>query len=316
MGLRRFAAAALVGALALAACGSTGSGEGSAGPGDGDVIEIATTTGMVADVARNVGGERVEVTALMGPGIDPHLYTPTASDVDTLAEADIVFYNGIELEGRMTDLLDGLERQGRTAVAVAETIDEASLLAGEDASYAFDPHVWFDVAMWSETIEPVEATLREADPDHAAVFAANADAYRAELAELDDYVTGRVAEIPESTRVLVTAHDAFRYFGAAYGIEVRGLQGISTATEAGAGDVRDLASFLCERRIPAIFVESSIPPATVEAVQEAARSQGCDVELGGELFSDAMGDEGTPEGTYVGMVTHNVDTITEALAKP
>jgi manganese/zinc/iron transport system substrate-binding protein len=196
---------------------------------------------------------------------------------------------------------------------VAEAIDPAKLKAPPEFEGFYDPHVWFNVDFWIDATGSVEAALSEMDPQHAEAYAANAEAYRAELEALDAYVREQAARVPEAQRVLITAHDAFNYFGDAYGFEVRGLQGISTASEASTADVQGLARFIAERQIPAIFVESSVPPRTVEAVQAAVRAQGFDVQIGGELFSDAMGSPGTAEGTYEGMVRHNIDTIVGAL---
>ncbi|HMM41709.1 MAG TPA: zinc ABC transporter substrate-binding protein [Thermomicrobiales bacterium] len=297
-------------ALVMVGCGR----EVGSAPADieGRQIRAVATTGMVGDVARNVGDERVAVTTLMGPGIDPHLYKASARDVEALDEADILFYNGLHLEGRMTSIFERLSVT-RPTVAVAEGIPAERLLRPPEFEGAWDPHVWFDVELWSYTIDAVRDALVALDPAHAATYHANADAYRADLAALDAWVADRVATISANSRLLITAHDAFGYMGAAYGLEVRGLQGASTATEAGAADVRGLADLIVERRIKAIFVESSVPKATIEAVQAAVRARGHEVTVGGQLFSDAMGGEGTPEGTYVGMVRHNVETIVSAL---
>jgi manganese/zinc/iron transport system substrate-binding protein len=277
-------------------------------------IQITTTTGMIADLAQNIGGDRVVVTSLMGPGVDPHLYKPSAGDIRKLEDADIIFYNGLELEGRMTDILVKIARSGTPTVPVAEGIPEDLLREPPQFAGKYDPHIWFDVTLWQMAAQRVKDELATFDPSSEATFQANLDAYLASLDELDVYVRDEIARIPDEQRVLITAHDAFGYFGNQYGIDVRGLQGTSTATEATAGDIQALAEFIAERRIPAIFVESSVPPATIEAVQAAVRDRGFDVAIGGQLFSDAMGAAGTPEGTYLGMVRHNVDTIVGALA--
>jgi manganese/zinc/iron transport system substrate-binding protein len=296
-------------AFILTACGE----DASSGADVSDrQIRVVATTGMIADTVRNVGGDRLDVTGLMGPGVDPHLYRPTASDVTALEAADIIFYNGLELEGRMTDIFVRLARTTPT-VPVAQDIPSESLLASQDYEDAYDPHVWFDVKLWQSVVRVIEAELAELDPDHADEYRANADSYIAELEALDAYVVEQIETIPPDSRVLITAHDAFGYFGHRYGVEVIGLQGISTAAEAGAADVQDLTRLIVEREVKAIFVETSVPVATIEAVRAAVQSQGSDVEIGGELFSDAMGNEGTPEGTYIGMITHNVDTIASAL---
>jgi manganese/zinc/iron transport system substrate-binding protein len=275
-------------------------------------LQVVTTTGMIADVASNVGGDRVQVTALMGPGVDPHLYRASEGDITRLAGADVVLYNGLHLEAKMGEVLEQMG-DGITSVAVTDAIDDADLLSPPEFEGTHDPHVWFDVDKWRAVSGLVRGTLQGADPEGAAEYSANATAYDRELQALDEYVRAQVELVPSDRRVLITAHDAFHYFGDAYGFEVRGLQGISTATEAGTGDVQDLATFIATRRIPAIFVESSVPVRNIEAVQAGVRAKGWDVRIGGELFSDAMGRPGTPEGTYVGMVTHNVETIVEAL---
>ena len=278
----------------------------------GRQIRVVTTTSMITDLVENVAGERADVTGLMGPGIDPHVYKASEGDVQTLAEADVIFYNGLHLEAKMADVLERIEGHIET-VAVTEKIEASALLESPQFAGAFDPHVWFDVRLWMMALEQVRDSLVELDPAHADVYRTNARRYLAELAKLDRDVRELVERVPPKQRVLVTAHDAFNYFGKAYGFEVLGLQGISTAAEAGAGDVQALAEFIAERRIPAIFVESSVPQQTIKAVQEAVRSRGFDVQIGGQLYSDAMGDPGTAEGTYPGMVRHNVETIVNAL---
>ena len=297
--------------LALAACGPAGGG--SDAPLAERQVQVVATTSMIADLAREVGGDRVDVEGLMGPGVDPHLYRPRESDVARLVGADVVLYNGLELEGKMGEVLEQVQGRGIVAEPVAEGIPETALLAPPEFQGNFDPHVWMDVSLWSEVAASVAAALSDLDPTHAETYADNLLAYQARLDSLDAYVRDRVAEVPPEMRVLVTAHDAFNYFGRAYGFDVRGLQGISTATEAGTADVRDLAAFVAERRIPALFVESSVSPRSIEAVREAVRDRGFDVQIGGNLFSDALGDAGTPEGTYEGMIRHNVDTIVSAL---
>ena len=299
---------AAVGALLLGACAppEPPQAEGR--------LNVVTTTGMVRDVVENVGGEHVRVTALMGPGIDPHLYKASEGDVRRLFRADIVFYTGLHLEARMGEVLEEMGTRART-VAIGEAVPAGRRLAPPEFEGAYDPHLWFDVGLWSLTVDTVAATLAAADPAHAADYRARAAAYRRALGELDAYVRAQAQRVPRETRVLITAHDAFNYFGRAYGFQVRGLQGISTASEAGTADVQALAAFIAERRIPAVFVESSIPRRTIEAVREAVRARGFDVQIGGSLYSDAMGNPGTPQGTYDGMVRHNIDTIVGALLR-
>jgi manganese/zinc/iron transport system substrate-binding protein len=276
-------------------------------------INVVATTGQVADAVRNVGRHRVSVRVLMRPGVDPHLYRPSAGDVDALGDADIIFYNGLELEGRMTDLFVKMSRAGKPTVPVAEGIPEDLLRESKELQGRYDPHVWFDVALWKYAVSNVADALAELDPSSKDLYQQNSAAYLRQLDELDAYIRAQAATVPESARVLITAHDAFGYFGQAYGFEVKGLQGISTAAEASPRDVRDLARFICERGIKAIFVESSAPRETIEAVQAAAKAAGCAVGIGAELFSDAMGNEGTPEGAYIGMLRYNIDAIVNAL---
>jgi len=276
---------------------------------DGKLLVVATT-GMVADLAIRVGGEHVAVEALMGPGVDPHLYQATPSDLRKLRAADVILYSGKGLEGKMASVLDKLGKS-KAVAAVTDAIAEDELSTHTPGHV--DPHVWFDVALWSRCVAIVGETLAKADPAHADAFRENAASYASELeGELDAWVRSRIATIPIEQRVLITSHDAFRYFGRAYHVEVRGLQGISTASVAGVKDVEDLVDMIVKREIKAIFVESSVPPKALEAVQEHVRRRGHDVVIGGELFSDAMGD--TPETDhYSGMIRHNVETLVGAL---
>ena len=280
--------------------------------GDGK-LNIVATIGMITDIAEIVGGNRVKVTGLMGPGIDPHLYKATAGDVSRLSNADIIFYNGLHLEAKMSEVLERMSNRVKT-VAVTDGIDRSMLLRPPEFEGAYDPHVWFDVTLWKKTVEIVRDTLVEADTEHSESYRQNSTVYLAQLDELHKYVKTQAERVPENQRVLVTAHDAFNYFGQAYGFQVRGLQGISTVTEVGAADIQELAKFIANARIPAMFVETSVSSRNIEAVQAAVKSRGFNVEIGGKLFSDAMGDAGTPEGTYIGMIRHNIDTIVKSLA--
>ncbi len=275
-------------------------------------IEVVATTGMIGDIAKNLGGERLKVKTLMGAGVDPHLYKPTPADVRSLQDADLVFYNGLHLEGKMSDVLERVGEK-KTVVAVADNIPEAQLLLADAATKTHDPHVWFDVSKWMIATETAKRALIKFDPKGTQTYTDNATKYLAQLRDLDNKTRREIATIPEAGRVLVTAHDAFRYFGRAYKIEVEGLQGISTATEVSVRDVSRIVDLLVKRRIKAVFVESSVPKRTVEAVVQGCRARGHEVKIGGQLFSDAMGPEGTPEGTYVGMVSANVKTIVGAL---
>lgn len=309
-GMRRAAGVVLAGLLAfgLTACG----GAGGASFTSKDKVKVTATIGMIADVVKEVGGEHTEVIGLMKAGVDPHLYKASQGDIRRLEEADLIFYNGLHLEGKMGEVLEKLGKK-KQVVAVSQNIDTSKLKAWEGGENQYDPHIWFDVRLWMSAAETIRDELAKADPAHADAYKTRADAYLKRLAELHEYAKAQIAVIPESGRVLVTAHDAFHYFGDAYGIKVIGLQGISTASEAGAKDVSGLRDYLVEHKIKAVFVESSVPRKTIEAVIEGAKQKGHEVAVGGELFSDAMGEEGTPEGTYIGMVRHNVDTIVKAL---
>ena len=275
-------------------------------------IQVVATTGIVGDVVKNIGGERVAVTALMGPGVDPHLYKASEGDVRSLEQADMIFYNGLHLEAGLSGVLERMGDQ-INVIAVTDSIERSNLIAPPEFAGAYDPHVWFNVSLWMKTAETVRDALIKLDPKSADIYQANAEKYLSELEDLHNYVQSRAAELPQEQRILITAHDAFNYFGRAYGFEVRGLQGISTASEAGASDVQALADFIVENQVPAVFIESSVPRRNVEALQAAVQAKGFDVRIGGELFSDAMGDPGTVEGTYIGMVKHNINTIVSAL---
>jgi manganese/zinc/iron transport system substrate-binding protein len=300
----------MVSIVAVLAAGCGGESV-EAGAAEGK-IQATTTTTMITDLVRQIGGERVEVTGLMGPGVDPHLYRASQGDVSALQEADVVFYNGLFLEGQMEDILEKTGEQKPT-VQVTEAILEEEFLDSPQYEGQFDPHVWFDATLWRTAVDPVVEQLSELDPDGASEFEQRGEEYKAEIDELHSFVEEEISSIPEDQRVLVTAHDAFNYFGRQYGMEVRGLQGISTESEAGSRDVQELAAFLAENEIKAIFVESSVPAETIEAVQDATQDKGWELEIGGELYSDAGGDEGTEAETYTGMFRENVETITGAL---
>jgi manganese/zinc/iron transport system substrate-binding protein len=274
---------------------------------------VVATTGMIGDLVRGVVGDRGDVVVLMGEGVDPHLFAPTASDVRRLLAADVVFHNGLMLEGRMGTVLSNDGGPIERSIAVAEVIPEASLLHPDDAANHADPHVWMDVKAWSATIEPIVRALCDLDPGGCEGFKANGRMLRDELARLDRYATTVMDSIPSDQRVLVTAHDAFGYFGRAYGVEVHGIQGLSTESEAGLADMNRLVRMLADRGIPAVFVESSVSEKNVMALVEGAASLDHDVIVGGELYSDAMGAPGAWEGTYPGMIDHNVTTIGRAL---
>lgn len=279
----------------------------------GDSLRVVATTGMVGDLVRAVGGAQVQVTTLMGPGVDPHLFKASEGDVRRLAEAEAVFVNGLHLEGKMGEILAKM-RVSRPVVAVAEAAPAAERRSPPEFRGQVDPHLWFDVRLWRATIDPVVAELSRLRPAAAAEFTANGERYRAELAALDAWVEERLATVPPGQRVLVTAHDAFGYFGRRYGWRIVPLQGISTLAEAGLQDVDRVVETVVAAKVPAIFVESSVPRRAIEAVVAGCRARGASVAIGGELYSDALGAADGPAGSYVGMVRANVETIVRALA--
>ena len=281
--------------------------------GDDAPFDVVCTVGMVADVVRAVAGDRANVTNIIGEGVDPHLYAPTRADVGRLQAADVVFYAGLLLEGRMTDVLVKIARGGKPVFAVTERVDESYLLSPAALAGHHDPHVWMDVAGWSMAVGVIADALVEVDPAHAVEYRERAEAYALRLASLDDYVRSSIASIPEDHRVLVTAHDAFSYFGRAYGIDVLGIQGISTESEAGLDHINALVDRIVRDRVPAVFVESSVADKYVRELIEGARSRDHAVTIGGTLFSDAMGPPGTYTGTYIGMLDHNATVISRAL---
>jgi manganese/zinc/iron transport system substrate-binding protein len=278
-----------------------------------DPLDVVATTGMIADVVRNVAGERAEVTQLMGEGVDPHLYKATRSDVTRMLRADLVFYNGLLLEGKLTDALVRVATSGKRVAAVTELVDEGYLLEPPEFAGLYDPHLWMDPSAWARTIDVVQGQLSGADPEGAEAYGANAEAYRSQVLALDVYAEGVLASVPEARRVLITAHDAFNYLGRRYDFEVLGIQGISTESEAGLKRIEELVDLIVEREIPAVFIETTIPTRSVEALIAGAANRGHEVVIGGELFSDAMGAPGRYEGTYIGMIDQNVTTIARAL---
>lgn len=281
------------------------------GVNDGKFVIVATT-GMIADAVQNIVGEHAEVVALMGSGVDPHLYKPTHGDIERITSADIILYNGLHLEGKMGEVLRKASRIKRVE-AISEKINKDRLRMIEGFDNTFDPHIWFDVSLWSEAVSDITGHLEEIDTAHAQVYRSNAERYLQRLDSLHYAVKRSMTTIPVMQRVLITAHDAFGYFGDAYGVEVRGLQGISTMSEFGLRDVTELVNFIVSRKIKAIFVESSVSNRSIQAVIEGCNERNWNVVIGGTLYSDAMGEKGTPEGTYIGMVDANVQTIIGAL---
>lgn len=298
-------------ALLLGGCVQQDS-DGRSGKDAREVLRVTCTTGIIGDAVAEIGGNYVEVTSLMGPGVDPHLYKASQGDLARLSEADINMYNGLHLEGKMTDVLVKMASRVPT-YPVTDTIDESLLREPPEFDGAYDPHVWFDVSLWREVAKRIHAILVEHQPLHRNYFDGRAASYQQKLTQLDAYARTEIARIPAENRILVTAHDAFGYFGRAYDIDVVGIQGISTSSEYGLQDLDKLVDMLVERNVRAVFVETSVSHRSIEALIAGAEGKGHTVHLGGELYSDALGEAGTPAGTYTGMVKHNVDTIVEAL---
>ena len=273
---------------------------------------VVATTGMLYDVVINIAGDLMTVDAIMGPGVDPHLYKATQGDLTKLNKADLIIYNGILLEGKMSEILKKLGRK-KPSIAAAESIPDSLLLISTDYENSFDPHVWFDIDRWKFVVGKVAMTLAVLDTTNAEVYRKRAETYISELDALDAYVHQRVSEIPSEQRILVTAHDAFGYFGQAYGIQVEAIQGISTVSDFGLRDIADLTDLIIENGIKAIFVETSVSEKSIQALITGCREKGHDVTIGGYLYSDAMDEFGSEKGTYIGMFTHNVNTIVEAL---
>lgn len=276
-----------------------------------DRLHIVATTTMLADLARELGGDAAEVQGLMGPGIDPHQYQASAGDVIKMQNAGLVVYNGVHLEGKMGDVFHSLQMRGISVVCAGDALSEDDLLSS--GTGAFDPHIWFDVRLWKKAAAELAEGMKTAAPQFAEIFESNLQRYSADLDRLHEEIKARAEEVPAQQRVLITAHDAFGYFGRAYGFTVKGLQGISTSTEAGTLDVSSLAQYISEHQIKAVFVESSVPPRTVEALQAAVRARGFEVSIGGELYSDSLGGAEAGAETYLKTVRANVNTIVEAL---
>ncbi|MEM6902064.1 MAG: zinc ABC transporter substrate-binding protein [Pseudomonadota bacterium] len=278
----------------------------------GKPYRIVATTGMLADLIQTVGGDVVEVKALMGPGVDPHAYRQTRSDIVAMANADLVIWHGLYLEAQLEEFLEELATR-QSVVALADQVAAEKLVSHDEYEGRFDPHLWMDPRLWNDVLDAAVTALTEKFPRDAELFASNAEAYRAELMKLADYADIVIGSVPQSARALISAHDAFNYFGEAYGFQVIGIQGISTESEAGLRRIEELVDRLVEDDIRAVFVESSVADRNIRALIEGAAARGHEVSIGGELFSDAMGQPGTYEGTYLGMIDHNATTITRAL---
>jgi manganese/zinc/iron transport system substrate-binding protein len=300
-----------LGTVFFSGCG--GPAGGAASKISSGKLKVVATVGMIADLAQRIGGEHVEVKALMGPGTDPHLYKAREDDTRLLDQADVIFYNGLNLEGKMSDLFVKMANRKKRVYYVSEYIDQKLLREPEEMQGHFDPHIWFDVSLWMKAADRIRDSLVETDAAHADDYKKNAEALLKEMNELHEWTKKTIAEIPKERRVLITAHDAFGYFGRAYDIDVHGIQGISTEDQAPVAAINNLVNMIVSKGVKAVFVESSVPKKNIEALIEGAKARGHSIVVGGELFSDAMGDAGKPEGTYIGMVKHNVETIVKAL---
>lgn len=276
-------------------------------------ISVITTIGMITDPATIIAGDHATVTGIIGTGIDPHLYKPTRTDIAKLMDADVVLYCGLMLEGRMTDAFVRVATSGTMVKAVTEAIDEAALLSPPDFEGHHDPHLWMDPIAWTLATQVIADTLAQSDPANAEQYQANAESYKGQLNAVHEYGQAVLASVPDDQRVLVTAHDAFNYFGQRFGYEVLGIQGISTESEAGVRDIERIVDLLVERKIKAVFVETTVSERNINALIAGAKARGHEVIIGGSLFSDAMGQAGTYEGTYIGMMDHNITTIARAL---
>lgn len=279
-------------------------------------LNIVTTTTMITDLVKNIGGDYITVEGLMGSGVDPHLYKASEGDVTKLVNADIIFYNGLHLEGKLVEVFEKMKSKTKTPIALAEEIDKSTLIGSDYFASNYDPHVWFNIAYFKQFAKKVTLVLSEKDSENTNNYKENERQYLEKLDVLQNKIKNIIETLPKEKRILVTAHDAFNYFGKSYDFEVVGLQGLSTATEAGVQDVQKLAAFIIEKDVKAIFVESSVPKRTIKALQAAVNSKGHNIKIGGTLYSDALGNDGTVEGTYIGMFEHNVNTIVEALAPP
>lgn len=276
-------------------------------------LNVVTTTTMITDLVKNIGGDSINVQGLMGAGVDPHLYKASEGDVSKLVNSDVIFYNGLHLEGKLVEVFEKMKGADKTPIALADELNKNRLIGSDYFASNYDPHVWFNINFFEQFVEKVTLVLCEKDPKNTEIFRANEKHYLEKLEKLKEEVQDAVNGLDPEKRILVTAHDAFNYFGKAYGFNVVGLQGLSTATEAGVQDVQKLANFIIDKKVKSIFIESSVPRRTIEALQEAVNSKGHDVKIGGTLYSDALGTEGTEEGTYIGMYRYNIKTIISAL---
>lgn len=276
-------------------------------------LYVVCTTNIIADAITNIAQEHINLEMLMGPGVDPHLYKPIEQDITKIAQADIIFYNGLHLEARMADLFNSMHKD-KVTIAVCANIPDKKLIRSSEHEQYFDPHVWFDPALWIYAVETITSTLQKHVPQHAQIYEQNKKDYLKKITSMYQQTKHLMKSIPKKQRVLITGHDAFEYFARAYDCQVMSLQGISTASEAGTKDIQDLSNFIFTHKIPAIFIETSIPPRNIQAVQQNVKARGFDVRIGQELFSDALGSQGTDEGSYIGMMNYNISTIVQDLS--
>lgn len=276
-------------------------------------LNVVTTTSMITDLVKNIGGDYINIQGLMGSGVDPHLYKASEGDVTKLVNADIIFYNGLHLEGKLVEVFEKMGSKTKTPIELGACLNKSQLIGSDYFASNYDPHVWFNITFFKQFANKVTAILCKKNPENAVNFIENEKLFLKKLEALEQNVLATINKLPKEKRILVTAHDAFNYFGKNYGFNVVGLQGLSTATEAGVQDVQKLAAFIIENKVKAVFVESSVPKRTIEALQAAVKSKGHDVVIGGTLYSDALGNAGTLEGTYIGMFEYNVNTIVNAL---
>ena len=276
-------------------------------------LKVVATTTMITDLVKKIAGDRVELKGLMRAGVDPHLYKATEGDMNLFLNADLVFYNGLHLEGKLVELFEKMSKRGSNLFAISDGIDKSMLISSSDFANNYDPHIWFDIGIWKKAAEYVAKKLADVDNSNKDYYFSNLKTYLKELDSAENVIKQKVNELPKEQRILITAHDAFNYFGRAYGFEVKGLQGISTLSEASVFDVQNLANFIIEKNIKAVFVETSVPMKNIEALRQAVKSKGQEIKIGGEIFSDSLGNTDRPEGTYIGMMIHNVNTIVNSL---
>jgi manganese/zinc/iron transport system substrate-binding protein len=279
-----------------------------------NVLNVVCTTSIIGDIVKQVSGDNITIHTLMGPGVDPHLYKPLENDIMNIAQADVIFYNGLHLEAQMEHIFQHLQEY-KTTIPITKDIPQENLIASFEYDNHYDPHVWFHLPLWMNTIHTIAETLCDEDPEHAEEYKKNAANYHKECETVFERTSKLLQKIPKEKRILITGHDAFQYFAQAYDFEVVGLQGISTESQVGSQDIQQLIDFIVLRKIPALFIETSTPIRNIKTIQEGVAQKYFSVEIGGELYSDALGSKGTPENSYLGMIESNIYTIYHALMK-